>query len=91
MGIMLAMSTSIEIGGLEKKERGRAEALLVAAGLPVVPPDLGSAGYVSHMQYDKKVSSGRLNFILLTGLGAAYNENSVPESILSKVLGTTPF
>ena len=87
MGIVLAIRLSIELGTLAESDSDRAKALFAAANLPVIPPNLGIERYTSLMQHDKKVSTGRLKFILLERLGTAYTDNTVPENTLSKILG----
>ena len=54
-------------------------ALVQAAGLPVVAPDLGEARWLELMQVDKKNEGGQIKFILLKPLGTALVTTVAPE------------
>ena len=84
-GMVLASHLSQRLGYLSQTEVDRITALLAKAGLPVSAPDLGADRYIELMGHDKKVESGRLKFILLKKLGAAF-VSEAPAAALLDVL-----
>ena len=48
----------------------RVRALVAAAGLPTVAPDLGAARWLELMEVDKKNEGGAIKFVLLKPLGS---------------------
>jgi 3-dehydroquinate synthase len=70
-GMVMAVDASRRMGWLDAADVARARALIAAAGLPVVAPDLGIDTYLEYMGHDKKVESGKLRFVLLKKLGEA--------------------
>lgn len=71
-GMVLAAYASRALGHLNDADVARVIALIERAGLPVVSPNLGLDRYKALMAQDKKVDAGRIKFILLRSLGAAY-------------------
>ncbi len=88
-GMVLAARTSQRMGWLAGGDVERARALIRAAGLPDVAPDLGVDTYLEYMGHDKKVEGGKMRFVLLKRLGEAVITGDVPTEILNEVL-TTP-
>ena len=93
-GMALAFDFSASRGLCGPAEAGRVRAHLAAVGLPV---DLKAIGItasgrrlVQHMMHDKKMSRGRLPFILARGIGQAYVDKEVDlgevEAFLDDVL-----
>jgi 3-dehydroquinate synthase len=74
------------MGWLSEADVERIRALIRAAGLPDVAPDLGVAAYLDYMGHDKKVESGKLRFVLLKRLGEAVITGDVPPDVLTGVL-----
>ena len=70
-GMAMAAELSVRTGTLRREDADRVTALIARAGLPVRGPKLLLEQYLELMQVDKKVSGGRLRFILLEGLGRA--------------------
>lgn len=68
-GMVIAADLSCRMGFLDKVSRNRIKALVKAAGLPVVAPDLGAERWIELMQVDKKAAGGEIKFILLKPLG----------------------
>jgi 3-dehydroquinate synthase len=85
-GMVMAAQTSQRMGWLTEADVVRARALIRAAGLPDVAPDLGVATYLDYMGHDKKVESGKLRFVLLKRLGEAVITGDVPPDVLTGVL-----
>jgi 3-dehydroquinate synthase len=84
-GMVLASRLSQRLGNLNEHDVARVSRLLTRAGLPVRAPEFGSSVYLELMGHDKKVEDGRLRFVLLQKLGAAY-VSEVPQAALLDVL-----
>ncbi len=85
-GMVMAAEASQRMGWLSAAEVTRTRALIRAAGLPDVAPDLGAETWLEYMGHDKKVESGKLRFVLLKKLGAAVITGDVPASTLRDTL-----
>ncbi|MDA8129242.1 MAG: 3-dehydroquinate synthase [Betaproteobacteria bacterium] len=85
-GMALAAETSRRLGWLADADVERARALIRAAGLPDVAPDLGVETYLEYMGHDKKVEGGKMRFVLLKKLGEAVVTGDVPVDVLTGVL-----
>ena len=64
---------------------------LKAVGLPSAIADIpgprpDAAGLIAAMGHDKKVADGKINFVLLRGLGQAFVTADVPLDALRDVL-----
>ena len=70
-GMVMAADLSVRLGYLAPEDQARIVALVKAAGLPTVAPDLGEARWLELMEVDKKNEDGRIKFILLKPLGQA--------------------
>ena len=87
-GMVLAAQTSQRLGWIDEADVTRTRALIRAAGLPDVAPDLGLDTWLDYMGHDKKVESGKLRFVLLKKLGEAVITGDVSRDVLSDVLAT---
>ena len=85
-GMVLAAQTSQRLGWLGEADVARIRALIRAAGLPDVAPDLGVNTWLEYMGHDKKVESGKMRFVLLKKLGEAAITADVPTDVLTGVL-----
>lgn len=85
-GMVMAAETSRRLGWLSEAEVSRTRALIRAAGLPDVAPDLGMDRYLEYMGHDKKVEGGKMRFVLLKKLGEAVITADVPTDVLTAVL-----
>lgn len=70
-GMVLACRLSEQLGQLSMADTDRVIRLLQQAGLPTEPPRFSFERWMTHMQHDKKVSSGVMQFITLEQLGRA--------------------
>jgi len=84
-GMVMAADLSCRLGFIDAHTRDRLAALVKAAGLPVVAPDLGTGTWMELMQVDKKNEGGVIKFILLRPLGTALI-TSVPSDMLAQTL-----
>jgi 3-dehydroquinate synthase len=85
-GMVLAAQTSQRLGWISEADVERTRALIRAAGLPDVAPDLGVDTYLEYMGHDKKVEGGKMRFVLLNKLGEAVITADVPTDVLTGVL-----
>ncbi len=85
-GMVMAAETSRRLGWLSEADVARTRALIRAAGLPDVAPDLGVDRYLEYMGHDKKVEGGKMRFVLLKKLGEAVITADVPADVLNGVL-----
>jgi shikimate kinase/3-dehydroquinate synthase len=84
-GMVMAADLSHRLGYLGEAERDRVIAVVEAAGLPVVAPQLGVERWLELMQVDKKNEGGLIKFILLKPLGKAVI-TTVPADVLRATL-----
>jgi shikimate kinase/3-dehydroquinate synthase len=68
-GMVMAADLSCRLGYIDAAARARVSALVRAAGLPVIAPDLGVQRWLELMEVDKKNEGGAIKFILLKPLG----------------------
>ena len=84
-GMVMAADMSARLGLIEPDSVERVRALVRAAGLPAVAPDLGEARWIELMEVDKKNEGGEIRFILLKPLGSP-SIASAPLDILRSTL-----
>ncbi len=84
-GMIMAADLSRRLGFVDEATVARMRALVKAAGLPTVAPDLGTARWIELMEVDKKNEGGAIKFILLKPLGSP-NITSVPRETLEATL-----
>lgn len=94
IGMALAHRFSARLNQASPDDAVRVEAHLKAAGLPTrpgdIPGDLPDADtLVSYIAQDKKVSRGKLTFILTHGIGQAFVARDVPPSEVNAFLTET--
>jgi 3-dehydroquinate synthase len=87
-GMVFAARVSQRLGYLASHDLDRLISLLRRSGLPTDAPNLGFNRYAELMSRDKKVSGGKIKFVLLKSLGAAF-VSEAPESVLAELLSTT--
>ncbi len=69
-GMVMAADLSARLGLIDAATVERVRALVKAAGLPTVAPDLGHERWIELMAVDKKNEGGAIKFILLKPLGS---------------------
>lgn len=76
LGMMLAHDFSVEQGFCPSADADQLRAHFAATGLPATLKDAGidasGAALVAHMAHDKKMTGGKLPFILSRGIGEAF-------------------
>jgi len=68
-GMVMAADLSCRLGFIDAHTQARVTALVEAAGLPIIAPDLGVERWLELMQVDKKNEGGQIKFILIKPLG----------------------
>jgi 3-dehydroquinate synthase len=91
IGMALAFQLSVKLGLCPGQDAERFGRHLKAVGLPAAISDIqgprpGAVELIRHMAHDKKVTDGRLTFILLRGLGQAFVTSDVPLDAVRDVL-----
>ncbi len=99
LGMVMAFDLSVQMGLCPAADAARVRAHLQACGLPVELTAIGGnartgAGWnpatlVSHMMRDKKVSQGRITFVLAQGIGKAILERNVELDRVEALLKTS--
>lgn len=84
-GMVMAADLSQRLGLVDAATVERLRALVAAAGLPTVAPDLGAERWIELMEVDKKNEGGAIKFILLKPLGSP-SITSVPQELLRATL-----
>ena len=82
-GMVMASDLSQRLGFIDAATQQRIAALVRAAGLPVVAPDLGIERWLELMQVDKKNEGGEIRFILLKPLGTPLITTVPREALLA--------
>ncbi|MBN4054070.1 3-dehydroquinate synthase, partial [Haliea sp. AH-315-K21] len=86
-GMLMAADLSCRMRKLSVEDVARIKALLIAAGLPVVPPEaITKSEYLSLMSRDKKNVEGSIRFVLLEKLGKALVTSDVDPLLLDQTL-----
>jgi 3-dehydroquinate synthase len=85
-GMVMAADASQRMGWLSAADVERTRALIRAARLPDVAPNLGVETYLDFMGHDKKVESGKMRFVLLKNLGEAVITGDIPKAMLRETL-----
>jgi 3-dehydroquinate synthase len=84
-GMVMAADLSKRLGFMPEAEAMRIKALVRAAELPVVAPDLGHGRWLELMQVDKKNEGGQIKFILLKPLGTPMITTVPTETLLATI------
>ncbi|HXC55802.1 MAG TPA: 3-dehydroquinate synthase [Rhizomicrobium sp.] len=92
IGMALAFRLSVTLGLAAGQDAERFTRHLKAVGLPTAISDIAGPRpspdvLLEHMAHDKKLADGRLTFILLRGIGAAFVTRDVPLDAVRAVLG----
>ncbi|MCD2517029.1 bifunctional shikimate kinase/3-dehydroquinate synthase AroKB [Massilia sp. G4R7] len=80
-GMVMAADLSARLGLVGAATVERVRALVQAAGLPTVAPDLGIERWIELMAVDKKNEGGAIKFILLKPLGSPSITTVPPETL----------
>ncbi len=86
IGMEVAASIAVATGRLTREEAARQTQLLQALNLPVRCPGSDIAALIHMMQHDKKVSAGRMRWILPTRIGHAEIYDDIDSAIVYKAV-----
>jgi 3-dehydroquinate synthase len=98
LGCLMAFDLSVRLGLCPREDLERLRRHMAAVRLPVALPrhswdakalpdrDWDANALFDHFAHDKKVSDGRLTFILALGIGRAFISRDVPETALRQLL-----
>ncbi len=87
LGMVAAAQLAVSLGMIDEAARGRIVALIEKAGLPTGGIKLDADEVLKTMQFDKKVTSGRLRFILPEKIGSVVIRDDVPEGLVREAIG----
>ena len=86
-GMVMASDLSMRLGWLSAADAYRIKKIIRDFGLPVAPPaDIEEQQYLDIMLSDKKARAGRINFVLLQGIGKAIVSSEVEPALLGQTL-----
>jgi 3-dehydroquinate synthase len=85
--VAIGMIMAAELSGIAESDVSRLRALIVAAGLPALPPAIAANDWMRAMGMDKKVQQKKLRFVLLQELGAAHVTESYDAALLEQIVG----
>lgn len=86
VGMVGAAKIGARMGVTPEDVSGRMTALLHAFGLPLVAPGVDHRAVLAAMRLDKKVSGGRMRFILLDEVGAPRLHDDVEPALVEDVV-----
>ncbi|CAK0751745.1 3-dehydroquinate synthase [Azospirillaceae bacterium] len=91
IGMVLAFALSARLGLASVADGERIRNHLSAVGLPVSSTDIPCVPWnvdelLAHMQHDKKISNGRITFVLARGIGQAFLARNVDMKDVAAVL-----
>jgi 3-dehydroquinate synthase len=87
VGMVMAAEASWRLGLLPGEDLTRVRTLLDRMGLPLTAPaDLATERYLDLMGVDKKAEGGRVRYVLLEAVGAAFVTAEVPEDVITAAI-----
>jgi len=86
IGMLVAGRISQRLGVMSKNELGRLKTVIGRAGLPTSIPDLNIGRITEAMRHDKKISQGKIRFVLPRTIGEVFITDEVSPRLLEQVL-----
>ncbi|GAH59685.1 unnamed protein product, partial [marine sediment metagenome] len=86
IGMLAAGRISSQMGMLDQNELTRLKCVIEKAGLPTEIPSLDAKKLIQIMEHDKKVLEGKIRFVLLKSIGAAFITDEVSPSLIEQAL-----
>lgn len=86
VGMRAAGLISVELGLLSEPEFERQQRLIRACGLPEAAPGVDADAVFAATLLDKKVSGGRVRWVLLERLGEAVLRDGVPDDLVRRAI-----
>jgi 3-dehydroquinate synthase len=86
IGMVAAGELSLVQGLWSQEDQTRQRAVIAAAGLPLLWPDLDPEAVLACLQGDKKVRDGRVRFVLPTAIGAVQIHDDIERAAILTAL-----
>lgn len=86
VGMVAAARISNKLGILDASDLDRLKSVISGAALPTEIPDLDRNKMLQAIGHDKKVSGGKIKFVLLKSIGEAFITDQVSPSLIEEVL-----
>lgn len=86
VGMLAAARISNKLGILDTGELARLKSLILGAALPTEIPDLDRGRLIQAIKQDKKVSGGKIKFVLPKAIGDVFITDQVSLSLIEQVL-----
>jgi len=86
LGMLAAAKISNKLGILDINELSRLKTVIERAGLPTEMPSLEVEKLTQAVTHDKKISGGRIKFVLLKSIGNVFITDEVSISLIEQVL-----
>jgi len=86
IGMMVAAGIAEKLGFFGKNELTRLKDLLESADLPTKMPGLDSDKIIQAMKHDKKITGGKVRFVLPKAIGEVFITDKVDLSLVEEVL-----
>jgi 3-dehydroquinate synthase len=85
-GMLAAARISNKLGILDKDELARLRGVILGAALPTEIPDLDRGEMLQAIGHDKKISGGKIKFVLPKSMGDVFITDQVSLSLVEEVL-----
>ena len=86
IGMLAAARISNKLGILDKDELARLRGVILGAALPTEIPDLDRGKMLQAIGHDKKISGGKVKFVLLKSIGDVFISDQVSLSLVEEGL-----
>jgi 3-dehydroquinate synthase len=86
IGMMVAARIAEKLGFFDNNGLTRLKSLLKSAGLPTKMPRLNSDKIIQAMKHDKKITGGKVRFVLPKAIGEVFITDEVDLSLIEEVL-----
>ena len=86
IGMLVAGRIAHRLGVMEKNELDRLKSVITRAGLPTELPQVNTDIIIEVMKHDKKISQGKIRFILPRTIGEVFITDEVSPHLLEEVL-----
>ena len=86
IGMMVAAGIAEKLGFFDNNGLVRLKSLLGSAGLPTKMPGLDSDKIIQAMKHDKKITGGKVRFVLPKAIGEVFLTDEVDLSLIEEVL-----
>jgi 3-dehydroquinate synthase len=85
-GMIAEATIALKAGFFSEKEMARLKKVIIDAGLPAEIPKLDIDKIKAAMEHDKKITNGRVKFVLPKAIGDVFVSEDVSSTLVEKVL-----